>query len=289
MLANILAYRMGRMVAAGWIAESVVIDALFATCEVNGLVRDDGADQVCSTIGSGLAAGKRKPLFELPDRPRNPWQPIDGSDDNWFLLGLRSEIRALHRMRFPGNPAAIDEADRRLWEIIKVTFDPWKIGQELRLTFEEYQRLARDAHGRRRARLPAKMLPADVSPDVIDTFRKDRKRTQNLTCQTKKRAKRKVEQQAVNDFDDKESAIHAYLQKRSGPQSVDNIYEGVRRSRAFKGVKPGSIRNTIRRLIDPRSGKLRKRSRLVPLITVKKSTAKNGGPKFLVELRKNEA
>jgi hypothetical protein len=287
-LTNILAYRMGRMIAAGWIAERLVTNALFAACKANGLVQDDGADQVRATTASGLAAGKRKPLRELPDRPRKLWQPIDGDDDNWFLRGLRSEIRALYRMRFPGNPAAADEADRRLWEIGKVTFDPWKIGQELRLTFGEYQRLARENHGRKRVRLPAKMLPADVSPDVIDAFRKDRKRTQNLICQTKKRAKKRAEQSAINDLDDKESAIHAYLQNHPGPQSVDDIYEGVRRSRAFK-MKPGSIRNAIRRLIDPPSEKLRNRSRLAPLITLTKSTAKNGGLKILVELRKNEA
>jgi hypothetical protein len=279
---------MGRMVAAGWIAERTVIDALFAACQANGLVQDDGADQVRGTIASGFAAGKRKPLGELPDRSPKPWQPIDGDDDNWFLRGLRSEIRALYRMRFPGNQAAVDEADRRLLEIGKVTFDPWKIGQELRLTFEEYQRLARENHGRKRARLPGKILPADVSSDVVDAFRKDRKRTQNLTCQTKKRAKKKAERAAINDLDDKESAIHTSLQNHPVPRSVDDIYEGVRRSRAFKGMKPGSIKNRIRRLIDPPSGKLRKRSRLVPLITVTKSTAKNRGPKILVELRKNE-
>jgi hypothetical protein len=192
-------------------------------------------------------------------------------------------------MGFPGSPAVIDDADRRLWEIIKVTFDSWVIGHELRLTLEEYKRLACEPHGRKKGpRLPAKMKPADVSRDVVDAFRKDRKRTQNLACQTKKRAKKKAEQQAVNDLDDKESAIHAFLQNHPGPQSVDEIYEGVRRSRAFKGMKPGSIKNTIRRLIDPPSEELRKRSRLAPLITLTKSTAKNSGLKILVELRKNE-
>jgi hypothetical protein len=133
------------------------------------------------------------------------------------------------------------------------------------------------------------MKPADVSREVVDAFRKNRKRTQNRTSQTKKRAKRKAEQQAVHDLDDTESAIHAFLQNHPGPQSVDDIYEGVKHSRAVKGMKPGSIKNAIRRLIDPPSEKLRNRSRLVPLITMAKSTAKNRGPKILVELRKNEA
>jgi hypothetical protein len=150
-LTNIIVYRMGRMVEPGWILEQTVVDAVFAADEANGLVRDDGADQVRATIASGLAAGKRKPLHEVPDRPRKPWQPIDGGDDNWWLRSFRSEIHALYRMRFPGNPIAIDEADRRLWEIVKVTFDPSVIGQELRLTFEEYKRLACEPHGRKKA------------------------------------------------------------------------------------------------------------------------------------------
>jgi hypothetical protein len=53
-------------------------------------------------------------------------------------------------------------------------------------------------------------------------------------------------------------------------------------------MKAGSIKNAIRRLIAPPSEKLRKPSKLVPLTTVAKSTAKNGGPKFLVQLRENE-
>src|SRR5262249_24776221 len=150
------------------------------------------------------------------------------------------------RMRFPGSPAAIDEADRVLWEIIKVTFDPWVIGRELRLTLEEYKRLACEPYGRKKGpRLPAKMKPADVNRDVVEAFRKDRKRIQNLTCQTKKRAKKKAAAAAINDLDDKESAIHAYLQNHPGPQSVDDIYDGVRRSRAFRGMEPGSIKNAI--------------------------------------------
>jgi hypothetical protein len=285
-LTNILAYRMARMAAPGWIPEGTVVDALVAACQANGLAQDDGLDSVRATIASGLDAGKRKPLRELPDRPRKPWQQIDGDDDNWFLRSVRSEMHALYRMRFPGNPAAIDDADLRLWEIIKVTFDPWKIGQDLRLTFEEYKRLAREAHGRKKGpRLPAKMLPADVSREVVDAFRKDRQREQDRIYRTNKRAKEQAEQAAINDLDDKASAVLTFLQKHPGPQSVDDIYKGVRRSRAFKGMKPGSIKNTIRGLVNPPEGKL---SPLSPLITVTKVTGKNHGPKILVEIRKNE-
>jgi hypothetical protein len=286
-LANLLAYRSGRMVAPGWIPEQDVIDAYMTASQANGKIRDDGGpEKIRATIASGLDAGKRKPLRELPDRSRKPWQQIDGDDDNWFLRSLRSEMRALYRMRFPGNPAAIDDADLRLWEIIKVTFDPWKIGQELRLTFEEYKRLAREAHGRKKGpRLPAKMLPADVSREVVEAFRKDRQREQDRIYRTNKRAKEQAEQAAINDLDDKASAVLTFLQKHPRPQSVDDIYEGVRRSRAFKGMKPGSIKNAIRGLVNPPEGKL---SPLPPLITVTKVTGKNQGPKILVEIRKNE-
>jgi hypothetical protein len=278
---------MGRMVAPGWIAERTVIDAFLAASTCNSKIADDGGPQkILATIESGLTAGRRKPLTSLPNRAWQPWRPLDGSDDNMWLQGLRSEMRALYRMRFPGNPVAADAADERLIEIIQITADAWVIGRELRLLDVEYRRLADEPHGRKRgARLPAKMRPCDVSPEVVEAFLKDRQRERDRTYQANLRAKKKAEQAAINDLDDKASAVLTFLQKRSGPQSVDDIYEGVRRSRPFKGMKPGSIKNAIRTLVNPPSGKL---SPLSPLITVTKVTGKNHGPKILVEIRKNE-
>jgi hypothetical protein len=67
-LAVALAYRMGRMVARGWIDKARVIDALWYACHANGLAKEDGAQAVRSTIERGLAAGMSNPHGDLGDR-----------------------------------------------------------------------------------------------------------------------------------------------------------------------------------------------------------------------------
>jgi Bifunctional DNA primase/polymerase, N-terminal len=67
-LANAIAFRMGRMVARGWIDETKVVDALWQACQTNGLAKEDGIQAVRSTIERGLAAGKSNPLGDLSDR-----------------------------------------------------------------------------------------------------------------------------------------------------------------------------------------------------------------------------
>jgi hypothetical protein len=66
---NVLAFRMGRMVARGWIDRDTVFTTLWHACGVNRLVHDDGAEAVRATIHSGLTAGEKAPHPELPERP----------------------------------------------------------------------------------------------------------------------------------------------------------------------------------------------------------------------------
>jgi hypothetical protein len=66
---NAVAYRMGRMVARGWIERPDVADALWAAAKQCGLVQDDGKDSVQATLGSGLEDGTAYPHEDLPDRP----------------------------------------------------------------------------------------------------------------------------------------------------------------------------------------------------------------------------
>ena len=68
---NGAAYRMGTMIARGWISRPDVADALWAACESNGLVQDDGADAVQATLASGSRAGEQEPHPDLEDRPRD--------------------------------------------------------------------------------------------------------------------------------------------------------------------------------------------------------------------------
>ena len=66
---NSVAYRLGRMVARGWIEEHAVIERLSQACQNNGLVHDDGMPSVRRTIKSGLTAGRAHPHSDLEDRP----------------------------------------------------------------------------------------------------------------------------------------------------------------------------------------------------------------------------
>ena len=66
---NGCAYRLGRMVARGWIERSEVEGVLFRAATNCGLVKDTDAKAVRDTIASGLNAGIQQPLPDLRDRP----------------------------------------------------------------------------------------------------------------------------------------------------------------------------------------------------------------------------
>ena len=54
------AFRMGRMIAPGWIDHGDVADSLWYACLRNRLIADDGPDAVQATLASGVAAGLRE-------------------------------------------------------------------------------------------------------------------------------------------------------------------------------------------------------------------------------------
>ena len=64
---NAKAYRMGRMVARGWIEKSRVEAALTDACRANGLFKDDGPKGVRDSLASGLRGGMAKPCADLDD------------------------------------------------------------------------------------------------------------------------------------------------------------------------------------------------------------------------------
>ena len=59
------AFRLGTMVARGWISQSEVFDALFAAAEVCGLNADDGEEATRNTLNSGLDDGQKRPHADL--------------------------------------------------------------------------------------------------------------------------------------------------------------------------------------------------------------------------------
>ena len=65
---NKLAFKMGGLVANGWIDEALVIRVLMLAAADCGLVRDDGEAQCLATIQSGLTAGMQLPYPQLEAR-----------------------------------------------------------------------------------------------------------------------------------------------------------------------------------------------------------------------------
>jgi Bifunctional DNA primase/polymerase, N-terminal len=62
---NGVAFRLGRIVARGWLDRGEVEQRLRAAADGCGLVKDDGLVAVAGTIASGLNAGERDPVPDL--------------------------------------------------------------------------------------------------------------------------------------------------------------------------------------------------------------------------------
>jgi hypothetical protein len=67
---NAVAYRLGRIVARGWLDRRNVERQLHAAADTCGLISDDGVMAVTATIASGLNAGIKLPVPDLRERRR---------------------------------------------------------------------------------------------------------------------------------------------------------------------------------------------------------------------------
>src|SRR5262249_4041571 len=78
---NKKAFRLGTMVARGWISADEVADALLAAADACGLHQDDGEQRTRNTIESGLNGGRKSPHPDLSPEYREPsgepWPTID--------------------------------------------------------------------------------------------------------------------------------------------------------------------------------------------------------------------
>jgi hypothetical protein len=79
-LANRLAFRLGRMVARGWVDRADVEAALLEALYANGYIGDDGLRSAESTLRSGLDAGEREPHPDLSDRETGGGGEDSGGD-----------------------------------------------------------------------------------------------------------------------------------------------------------------------------------------------------------------
>jgi hypothetical protein len=256
-------------VALGSITRQQVIEAFTAACEANGLVRDDGIDAVMRTIKSGLDAGMKKPLEDIAARSsdkrqgRNPYE----------REVQRSEVMALFRLRF-GPHASYEAVDDVLAKID--SDDKWVIGRSLEFTKVEYQRMGVKPLGRRRAKHPSTIRPFDATDDEIQAHLKEFKKSRNAAAHKEQRTKLAEAQKAVEDLDDRSSAILAFLQHSNGLRSTAEVVDGVRKSRAFAGLTKEAIHRTVLRLVKPPS-------KLGEMIILTEGKTKNGQKTFLME------
>ena len=72
---NAIAYRLGRMVARGWLARAAVEGALLGAMHANGYVGEEGLAAAEATLRSGLDAGEKEPHPDLADREEAPPAP----------------------------------------------------------------------------------------------------------------------------------------------------------------------------------------------------------------------
>jgi AAA domain-containing protein/bifunctional DNA primase/polymerase-like protein len=76
------AFRLGTMVARGWINRGMVEDGLFAAAADCGLNADDGETQTRKTIQSGLDGGMDAPHPDLPSDAGESWQAAPKIEPN---------------------------------------------------------------------------------------------------------------------------------------------------------------------------------------------------------------
>jgi len=157
--------------------------------------------------------------------------------------------------------------------------DKWVIGRSLEFTKVEYQRMGIEPLGRRRAKHPSTIRPFDATEEWIQAYLKEFKKSRNAAAHKDQRAKLAEARKAVEDLDDKSSAILTFLQHVAEPQTIAQLMAGVKRRGPFKNLKDRSLPRTILRLVKPPS-------KLAERVVLIEGKNKNGKKTFLVELRK---
>ena len=76
---NAIAYRLGRMVARGWLTRAAVEGALLGAMHANGYVGEEGLAAAEATLRSGLDAGEKEPHPDLADREEAPPAPTEAA------------------------------------------------------------------------------------------------------------------------------------------------------------------------------------------------------------------
>ena len=115
---NKKAFRLGTMVARGWVSSAEVFDALFAAASACGLSDDDGEEATRKTLKSGLDDGKKFPHPDLPQTFRNEapssnsWKYHTGeapAPPPWLIKGILPR----NRRRYHVGPVGDVQNNRR--------------------------------------------------------------------------------------------------------------------------------------------------------------------------------
>ena len=101
---NKKAFRLGTMVARGWISSAEVFDTLFAAAAACGLNADDGEEATRKTLNSGLDDGKKfphpdlSPIFSTEPGGSNSWKyhtDATPAPPHWLIKGILPETGAV--------------------------------------------------------------------------------------------------------------------------------------------------------------------------------------------------
>jgi hypothetical protein len=104
---NAIAFRLGRMVARGWLTRTAVEGALLGAMHANGYVGEEGLGAAEATLRSGLDAGEREPHPDLADREEAPASADAPPDHPQQTL---AEVHTIFR-RWLGKTYDIDTID----------------------------------------------------------------------------------------------------------------------------------------------------------------------------------
>jgi hypothetical protein len=143
---NALAFRMGKMVARGWIDQKTVADALLGACGANQYLREHGHRTTIRTIESGIAAGEKESHPNLPDHQASGGIPAALSD----LSGLSGNQT--------GKQKANDEGPARNRKVETGTWDEpdWALLDDRRGELPDF---------------PSEILPASLRDCLLRTAR----------------------------------------------------------------------------------------------------------------------
>ena len=114
---NKVAFRLGTMVARGWIGRGEVEDRLLVAAAACGLVNDDGERAARATLKSGLDSGVQVPHPDLEEREQKSTGKTEASDDNSSWDDPDISILDDRRGDLPEFPTEVFAPECREWVV----------------------------------------------------------------------------------------------------------------------------------------------------------------------------